>query len=151
MKKATQHVILPMCILRKKAGLVFALLTLLMLVACGTTPPKKNDPIVDRAQLRWDSIFARDYDTAYSLYSPGYRSTTSRVDFEIGVRMRRVKWISAEYLEHECTNDRCIVKFDVGYRVTKPVPGLDSFENSSVINDTWVKTAGEWWFVPPKQ
>lgn len=149
MRKAGQHKALSKGILRKHAGLVLMVLSLLVLAACSTTAPKKNDDIADRAQLRWDTLLERDYDTAYSLYAPGYRSANSRVDFEIETRLRRVNWISAEYLEHECSNDRCVVKFKVGYRVNKPVPGLDSFESSSVVSDTWVKTGGEWWYVPP--
>ena len=129
---------------------VLLALVLLALSACAATP-EQSETVVDRAQLRWDSIFARDFDTAYSLYSPGYRSTTSRVDFEIVLRMQRVNWTSAEYLEHECSENRCIVKFNVGYQVIKPVPGLDSYEGSSIVPGTWIKSGGKWWFVPPKK
>jgi len=137
-------------VLCKAAAPVLLALILLALSACATTP-QQSESVVDRAQLRWDSIFALDFDTAYSLYSPGYRSTTSRVDFEIGVRMQRVNWTSAEYLEHECSENRCTVTFNVGYTVSKPVPGLDSYEGSSVVPGTWIKSGGEWWFVPPKK
>ncbi len=68
--------------LSRYARPLLLVLALLMLSACATTPQESESP-VDRAQLRWDSIFARDYDTAYSLYSPGYRSTKSSTDFEI--------------------------------------------------------------------
>jgi len=125
-------------------------LVLLALSACATTP-QQTESVIDRAQLRWDSIFAGDFDTAYSLYSPGYRSATSRVDFEIELRMQRVKWTKAEYLEHECSENRCVVTFNVTYLVSKPVPGLDSYEGSSVIPGTWIKSDGEWWFVPAKK
>jgi hypothetical protein len=136
---------------------VFALSVMLVLSACATTnsnsdtAPTSNDVASDRAQLRWDSIFARDYDTAYSLYTPGYRSSTSRVDFEISIRLRRVKWTSAENLGQECSENRCVITFNLGYTVDKPVPGLDSFDGSNVIDETWIKSDGEWWYVPPKQ
>lgn len=133
----------------------FGVCTLLVLAAvlvsaCAANAPK-SDPVLERAQLRWDSILSRDLDTAYSLYSPGYRSKTSRVDFEIALRMQRVKWTSAEYVSRECADDRCIVSFKVGYSVNKPVPGMNVFEGSSMVQDTWIRTQGEWWFVPPKK
>jgi hypothetical protein len=129
---------------------VLLVLVLLVLSACAATP-QESESVVDRAQLRWDSIFSRDYDTAYSLYSPGYRSTTSRTDFEIELRMLRVKWLSADYAVHECSENRCTVTFNVQYEVSKPVPGLDSYKGTSVIPGTWIKSGGEWWFVPPKK
>lgn len=135
--------------LRKAAFIVACVTMILSLAACAGSPAKK-DPVLDRAQLRWDSLFASDLDTAYSLYSPGFRSKTSRVDYEIELRMRRVKWTSATYKSHECSENRCIVTFDVGYSVKSPVPGLDQFDGSSVIEDTWIKTNGEWWYIPPK-
>ncbi len=136
--------------LSRYARPLLLMLALLMLSACATTPQESDSP-VDRAQLRWDSIFARDYDTAYSLYSPGYRSTKSSTDFEIELRMLRVKWTSAKYREHECSENRCTVTFTVTYQVSKPVPGLDSYEGQSVIPGTWIKSGGEWWFVPPEK
>jgi len=139
--------------LRINSGRVGAAVLLLfstaLISACAGNQPK-TDPVVERAQLRWDSILSRDLDTAYSLYSPGYRSTTSRVDFEIHLRMQRVQWTSAEYVSHECEKDRCIVSFNIGFKVNQPVPGLSVFESSNIVKDTWVRASGEWWFVPPK-
>ena len=134
-----------------KLGLLASSVMVMLVLSACTSNPTKSDPVLDRAQLRWDSIFAPDLDTAYSLYSPGYRSTNSRVDFEIELRLRRVRWTSATYKSHECTESRCLVSFDVGFLVKNPVPGLSKFNGSSVIEDTWIKTGGEWWYVPPKR
>jgi len=116
--------------------------------ACAGNSPK-SDPVKERAQLRWESILSNDLDTAYSLYSPGYRSAHSRVDYEIDLRTKRVQWTSAEYIDQECDADRCLVNFRVGFRVNRPVPGLEVFDSKSIVQDTWIKTGGEWWFVPP--
>jgi hypothetical protein len=126
---------------------LLALAALLVSSCAGNAP--KSDPVLERAQLRWDSILSGDFDTAYSLYSPGYRSTHSRVDFEIALRMQRVKWTSAEYVSQECAESRCIVRFKVGFSVNQPVPGLNVFESSNMVDDIWVRTQDEWWFVPP--
>ena len=60
-----------------------ALLLLASLASgCVTTAVAPTD-VKQRAQARWDAVLSGDYDTAYSLYSPGYRSSHSRTDFEI--------------------------------------------------------------------
>ena len=132
------------------AGTVFLLTLMMALVTACAGNSTRSDPLLERAQLRWDSILSGDLDTAYSLYSPGYRSANSRVDFEIELRLKRVKWTSAEYLEQACSEDRCLVSFKVGYRVNAPVPGVSVFNSFDNIQDIWVKTGGTWWFVPPQ-
>jgi hypothetical protein len=117
--------------------------------ACATTPTQ-DDPMLERAQARWDAIIERDYDAAYALYSPGYRSAHSRTDFEIGLRSRRVTWKSASYREHRCEDKVCTVTFDVEFVAPRPVPGLEKWDGTSAIDDTWIQTSGEWWYVPPK-
>jgi hypothetical protein len=126
------------------------LAAVLLLAACAATAPKGQGQVVERAQARWDAIIARDYDTAYALCSPGYRSATSRVDYEIELRSRRISWTAATYREHRCDGKVCTVTFDVEYVAPRPVPGLDKWEGKSSVEDTWIETSGEWWFVPPE-
>ena len=126
------------------------LAAVLLMTACAATAPKGQGQVVERAQARWDAIIARDYDTAYALYSPGYRSATSRVDYEIELRSRRISWTGATYREHQCDGAVCTVSFDVEYVAPRPVPGLDKWEGKSSVEDTWIETSGEWWFVPPE-
>lgn len=135
-------------LLRSTRPAVLALLVAI-LAACAVTPTQQ-DPVLERAQARWDAILSRDYDAAYALYSPGYRSTTSRTDFEIELRSRRVTWTSATYRDHRCDGDVCTVTFDVNFRAPRPAPGLDKWEGKSAIEDTWIRASGEWWYVPPK-
>jgi hypothetical protein len=121
----------------------------LLLTACATTP--KTDPLVERAQARWDALTSGDLETAYTFYSPGYRSSTSLIDFGVAMRTRKVKWSSATYKDHECEESRCTVRFDVAYRVPRPVPGLKVWDSTAVIKDTWIKVDGQWWYLPVKQ
>jgi hypothetical protein len=132
-----------------KGKVVFLLVWVAISVAACAANSPTGDPVRERAQLRWDSILSNDLDTAYSLYSPGYRSAHSRVDYEIDLRTMRVKWTSAEYIDQECDANRCLVNFRVGFRVHRPVPGLDVFDSKSIVQETWVKTRDEWWYVPP--
>lgn len=121
----------------------------LALAACAATGPKTH-PVVERAQSRWTALLAGDLETAYGYYSPGYRSSTSIVDFGMAMRARRVSYTSAVYKEHSCEETRCTVSFDVGFKVNRPVPGLDVWTSQQVIEDTWIRTDGEWWYLPEK-
>lgn len=126
------------------------ILTLAALSACAvTSTASKTDKIIpERAQARWDALLSGDLETAYSYYSPGYRSTMSVVDFGVSLRLRRVTWTSAEYQDHSCEEQRCDVKVKIGYMVVKAVPGMDEFRSTNVRDETWVKTDGEWWYLP---
>jgi len=132
--------------------LALSLILLSALAACATTAQKSSarDPVVERADARWAALLADDLETAYSFYSPGYRSATSLIDFGVSMRLRKVAWTGATYREHQCSDDRCTVTFVVDYRVRNPVPGLNEFDGKSEDRETWVKTGGEWWYVPNK-
>lgn len=125
--------------------------TALVVAACAATPAGPEDTLVQRAQARWDAILARDYDTAYALYSPGYRSATSRTDFEIEIRSHRISWTSATYREHACEGRVCTVTFDIEYTAPRPVPGVNKWEGKGTVEDTWIQSSGEWWYVPPER
>lgn len=129
--------------------LLVTMLTLL-LGACASTGTTKAHPVEERAQQRWDALLSRDFDTAYSFYSPGYRSANSRVDFEISQRTRKVAILAAQVDGSECSADACTVNASVQYRVGSPVPGVSKWESSSKLQERWVKTDGKWWFVPEK-
>ena len=126
------------------------MLAALLLAACATAPQSDGDIVAERAQARWDALLAGDLEEAYAFYSPGYRSTTSVIDFGVSIRTRRVMWTSAEYLEHQCEEKRCTVIFNIGFRVHRPVPGLDAWDGTDRVEESWVKTDGQWWYLPNK-
>lgn len=130
------------------ARLLLLACAVLLLAACAATP--KTDPVVERAQARWNALLAGDLETAYTYFSPGYRSTTSLIDYGVNMRTRRVRWTSAAYKDHSCEGSRCIVRFDIGFQVPRPVPGLKAWEGKDVVEDTWVQTEGQWWYLPVK-
>lgn len=126
---------------------VIALLLAALAAACATTPPAET-VVRQRAQARWDAVLAGDYDTAYGFYSPGYRSSHSRVDFEVLLRTRRVRWSSAEVRESSCEADVCTVTARVGYQVAGAVPGVPLWKSKTDEKESWVRTNGQWWFLP---
>ncbi len=137
-----------------RSGLLLTfIMTGMFLASCATVTPESENPdnfIAERAQDRWDALLSGDFRKAYSFYSPGYRSTMSAEDLAFEVRSRRVLWTSAQYKEHSCQENTCTVSFDVGFTVHKPVPGLDKWDSSKIMEEKWVKTGGEWWYVPDK-
>ena len=138
--------------MKKPIVTVLVLLAVMLLSACATTNSASRDEIVkERAQARWDALEARDYATAYALYSPGYRSAVSVTDFEVNLRLQRFRWTSATFKQLSCNENTCTVSFDVGYRIHSPVPGVSTFNGWDVVKDQWVKTGGKWWYLPEEQ
>jgi hypothetical protein len=130
-------------------GLAILATALLLATACATTSTTARDrEIEQRAQARWDALLAGDFDEAYSFASPGYRSANSAADFEISYRTRRMQYTSAEYQQHSCEEAVCTVSMLVGYRVVRPARGLDEWKSTSMVEERWIETQGQWWFVP---
>lgn len=121
-----------------------------LLGACAATRESAVDPVELRAQARWDALMSEDIDAAYAYLSPGYRSAVSRADYEISLRTRRIQWVDAEYREHSCEGQTCDVKINVKFRVVKPVPGLSEFQSRSAVDEKWIFTSGQWWYLPDK-
>ena len=120
----------------------------LLLSGCASAPASRDEVVRERAEQRWEHIFAREYSEAYEFYSPGYRSKFSAVDLEIALRVQKVRWKSAKYLDHTCEEKSCIVRFRLGYQVASPVPGIDVWNGWSTVEEQWLNTRGEWWFLP---
>jgi hypothetical protein len=126
---------------------LFALIALMS--ACATAPSEpKAEVVVERAKARWEALLDGDPNTAYSYLSPGYRSKVPYEDYLISLKLRRVIWTAAEYVDHTCEGEVCSVRFKVGIKVHRPVPGLDVFESSERLTERWLKIDGNWWYLP---
>jgi hypothetical protein len=126
-----------------------ALLAVILLSACATTSTASPGELVrERAQARWDALLNSDFATAYSYLSPGYRSATTVVDYEIGIRMRKVQYRTAETQDYSCEKSVCTVRIKVGYKLAKAVPGMAAWESDGMVSEQWIKSDGNWWFLP---
>jgi hypothetical protein len=132
----------------KSPAVACLIFSVVLFTGCAGAPASKEDIVKQRAEQRWEAIFERDYAAAYEFYSPGYKSKYSAVDMEISLRVQKVRWISADYVDHSCEEKTCRVRFDLGYRVAAPVPGVDVFTGWDRIEERWIYTGGEWWYVP---
>lgn len=137
-------------LMARPVQLLGLLLLVALLSACAASAPTRDEVIPERAQARWDALLAGDFGTAYGYLSPGVRSTMSATDFEIAFRLRRIQYLSAEYREHSCGDDVCTVKMIIGYRVVQPLAGVPEWESESAVEERWILSGGEWWYLPEK-
>jgi len=124
---------------------------LFFLSACATTSSElePEDLLQDRAQARWDALVARDFETAYEYLTPGYKQQQTVVNYAVSMSGRPVIWTSGNVREVVCENEqKCTVRTDVGYRIPGGPTGINNMRMSRVIDETWLKLAGEWWYSP---
>lgn len=121
----------------------------IVLAGCATTSGGgSNSSVVKRADQRWDALLAGEFEKAYEYYSPGFRSSHSRGDFELTQRLRKVQYRDAEFVEQDCDSERCTLSYRVRYHISSPLPGLENWDSHSIEKETWIKTQDEWWFLP---
>lgn len=109
------------------------------------------DGLAERVDARWQAVMAQDYETAYALLSPGYRSSVEMLDYRDILRRNRLKWISAEVQELQCqpaSDSSCKVKVQVEYEISQPMRGVGEFSSHRSIEESWVKSEGDWWYLP---
>ncbi len=123
------------------------LCSLLLLTGCETSTPKAPG-VEERAKARWETLLAGDLGGAYEYLSPGYRSSVSSLQYQRSLLLKRVRWTSAKYIESECEETTCKLKFSLGYSVSGALPGVGKFSSTEKIYESWVLADGEWYFVP---
>lgn len=130
-------------------GLVGMVCVLLLLSACAATV-SKTSLVEERAQARWDTLLSGDLSAAYEYLSPGYRSSVSSLQYQRSVLLMKIRWISADVIESNCEETACSVKILLGFAVHGGLPGVQSMEETEVIDESWLLVDGAWYFVPPK-
>lgn len=132
-----------------KPGLLRAssLLLIMALAACATSG-KQESLIGQRAQQRWDLLLAEDYDGAYRYLSPAYRSSVSSTQYQRRLLLQKVRWTGARYIDSECLENSCKVRISLDYSLRKALPGVPSYDGTQEVDEQWVKSEGQWWYVP---
>ena len=126
-----------------------AALTLAWLTACATTTSHDATPDA-RAQQRWDALLSEDYQGAYEYLSPGYRSSMSPVDYQRKLLLQRIRWTGAAFKQSDCLDNVCKVRISVEYKIRGALPGVPVYEGRRIIEEDWIRSGGQWWFVPEK-
>jgi hypothetical protein len=116
--------------------------------ALNSTDPNTSLPL--RSAMRWNLIIEGKPEQAYDYLSPGYRSTREREDYATRIRNRPVKWTKVAYADHDCAStDACSVKINIDYKINMPQVG--EVESTDVLIEQWVKSDGQWYFLPDER
>ncbi|MDX1568912.1 MAG: hypothetical protein R3200_00385 [Xanthomonadales bacterium] len=123
-----------------------------MLAACaGLGRPVSLE---ERAQARWDAVISGDWERAYAYLSPGARTAMSESAFRELMTNRTINWTGAEVVEIgmcDTAVGSCDVIVNVGYRVSRGVPGLRKpIELTKGVTESWIEVDGAWYFVPDR-
>jgi len=130
--------------LAKACGIFSAIAITLLLVGCSQRPPE--EVVEERSQARWDALVARDVDTAYTFYSPGFRAQTQASSFAALMLTRPIRWDNAEVTSVECQEDLCTVVVSLAYTAVGAPGVLAGMQNERPITETWLKIDGDWWY-----
>lgn len=100
----------------------------------------------ERVEARWAALAEGDFAKAYEYETPGYRDTVTPQQYpsQFG---RAVRWIGAEVLHLDVseTGDRAEVKVLLEYEA--PTPVGDTYTNRRPLNERWIASEGDWWYV----
>lgn len=124
-------------------------LAALILSACATTSKPPEEAVKERAQERLDLLIAQDYAAAYEYLSPGYRSGVTLNDYQRRMLRQRTQWTRATVGESDCSEDACKVRISIEYTIYGAVPGVSRFDSRAASTEDWVRSGGQWYFVPP--
>jgi hypothetical protein len=138
----------------KSIPVLMMLVAGLLLTACSQQPAKPGadsaEKIVEqRAKQRWELLIARDYLSAYTYLTPGYRMTTPADVYSVDLRTSPVKWESAEFDAVSCSMaEKCQADFIVVSKVMGMLQGVDVAEVKSKVTEDWLFLDGEWYYSP---
>ncbi|MES2932271.1 MAG: hypothetical protein V4805_02120 [Pseudomonadota bacterium] len=136
----------------KRSQLLIVLMlsvSLVALQACSTIASKKPEVVADakdivasRAEARWKALILGNLDHAYAFISPATRKV-----MPLDAYKKRVKlgmWRDVKIESVACTDDVCsasvLLKYDI----------RDIKDVEKVVEESWIKEDGEWWFVQKK-
>jgi len=116
--------------------------------ALTSTDPNTSLPL--RSALRWNLIIEGKPELAYDYLSPGYRATRERGDYANRISNRPIKWTKIAYVDHDCGSiDACSVKLNIDFKLNMPQVG--EVESTDVLIEQWVKSDGQWYFLPDER
>ena len=119
----------------------------------GQTPSDASvglEDLKERVVARWAAMIDRDYHRAYQYTSPAYRAVFTAKDFAARTGGTKINWQRVEIVsakrETEETAKVEIRIFSEAFLADteKTVPVV------TVFSESWIRSAGEWWFVPGK-
>lgn len=144
-------------------GLIFSAVLSLAFLGCSQESGKEQaaeqkeqqkpaetseEAVTRRANERWKYLVDTDYAKAYEYFSPGGRATLSLKSFRKSMSNRVLEWTGGKVNSAACEETICRVKIDLTYLYQGYVEAMQGQESTSVIDENWVLSEGEWWYVP---
>ena len=111
---------------------------------------RKSESVADRAVARWNHLINKEVGSAWELMTPGARAVKSRNAYIAETLVKPVTWTSVEFVEQDCPSEnQCTLKLNVGFKVRSRQTGVGLVEASSPVTETWLRSDGEWFYLPP--
>lgn len=129
----------------------WTLIAALALLAAGCSrepPPPPEEVVAERAAARWSALVAREFETAWNYYTPGFREQMPAADFAAEMARRPVKWTDSEILDTACAENepKCVVRARVAYEAPPILPGVGTLSSRSTVTETWLQIGDQWWY-----
>jgi hypothetical protein len=106
------------------------------------SPPEvKQAAVGKRAEERWQALIHRDFDRAYSYFSPASREVIRLVDFS--KQMSQFPYRAIKVDKVECQGELCTVSLTLTY----DFPQMKMTNVPSPLQESWLIEGGEAWFV----
>jgi len=110
------------------------------------TPEARQAALKQRATAWWDALIRKDFSTAYSLTSPGYRKLYSLDAFK-GKFNKGSDWRRAEVLNIDFKNeDSAMVGIQMYFVYHQPQTGK-TLDMQNYIQEPWIFMDGQWWYL----
>ena len=128
-------------------NLIGVVCSVLLLSACAATVSSQSG-IKERATARWDALLSGNLAAAYEYLSPATRSSVSSLQYQRSVLLQKVRWTGAKYAQESCEETTCKVTFSLDFVLHGALPGVRSFADTQLVEESWVLVEGVWYFVP---
>ncbi|MCX7557049.1 hypothetical protein OS187_09490 [Xanthomonadaceae bacterium JHOS43] len=103
------------------------------------------------ALARWNAIIDRDLNAAYEYLTPGTRATTPFDAYRQRFLGVMIRWTKARIEKVECNDpDVCTARLYITYKVRPAQSGTGEIEGYSPVEEQWIRTGGQWYYLPDK-
>lgn len=132
------------------SGIVLLTIAVLpVLMSCSAEQQSPSEIVAERAQARWDALVEREFGEAWEHYTPGFRSTYPREEFNYDMKRRPIRWLEAEVVTVECADERCAARVSVKYDAPGAPSTQQGMQLRREVEEEWLNVDGDWWFVEP--
>lgn len=136
-----------MRVLRFEYGLclIGLLLTLFGCTTMQNMSANDTEILKERANLRWQALLKKDWESAYAYELPAYRSTHDVKQFSSKFGSK-VLWKEAKVTAVDITKDSSLadVKVLINYEIR--MSDGEILASDKTANERWIKQENQWWF-----